>query len=138
MIPKLKLGKNNRIFVEGKTLNQIAKESGLKLETVQHRYSRGVRDYEGLSKPTSHMVNIEKRKADRKTSMYIMGSGDRLMDVILKKDISITDISKATGIARGTIYSFVYENVDISSARLAKICAYIGVSTDYILGIRGA
>lgn len=41
-------GKPNRIFVDGKTLNQIAKESGIRLDTVQHRYSRGIRDYEGL------------------------------------------------------------------------------------------
>lgn len=44
-LPELK-GKPNRIFVEGKTLNQIAKESGIRLDTVQHRYSRGIRDYE--------------------------------------------------------------------------------------------
>lgn len=44
-LPELK-GKSNRIFVDGKTLNQIAKESGIRLDTVQHRYSRGIRDYE--------------------------------------------------------------------------------------------
>lgn len=38
-LPELK-GKSNRIFVDGKTLNQIAKESGIRLDTVQHRYSR--------------------------------------------------------------------------------------------------
>lgn len=38
-LPELK-GKPNRIFVDGKTLNQIAKESGIRLDTVQHRYSR--------------------------------------------------------------------------------------------------
>lgn len=43
-LPELK-GKPNRIFVDGKTLNQIAKESGIRLDTVQHRYSRGIRDY---------------------------------------------------------------------------------------------
>lgn len=34
-LPELK-GKPNRIFVDGKTLNQIAKESGIRLDTVQH------------------------------------------------------------------------------------------------------
>lgn len=34
-LPELK-GKSNRIFVDGKTLNQIAKESGIRLDTVQH------------------------------------------------------------------------------------------------------
>ena len=131
----LKLGKANRIFVDGKTLNQIAKESNLRLETVQHRYSRGIKTYEGLSKPSSHTLNIEKQREKRKEPMYIMGSGDRVMEEILKKNISITDISKATGISRSTIYGFVYNNIDISSARLAKICAYIGISTDYVLGL---
>ena len=32
-LPELK-GKPNRIFVDGKTLNQIAKESGIRLDTV--------------------------------------------------------------------------------------------------------
>lgn len=50
-LPELK-GKPNRILVDGKTLNQIAKESGIRLDTVQHRYSRGIRDYEGLTKPS--------------------------------------------------------------------------------------
>lgn len=62
-LPELK-GKPNRIFVDGKTLNQIAKESGIRLDTVQHRYSRGIRDYEGLTKP-SH-IRVEHEKAQRK------------------------------------------------------------------------
>lgn len=135
MASKLKLGKNHRIYVDGKTLNQIADESGLMLDTVQHRYSRGVRDYEGLIKPSTHTANINKQKAKRREPLYIMGSGDRLMDEILKKDISLTSISNNTGVARSTIYAFVYENRDISSAKLAKICAYVGVSTDYVLGL---
>ena len=59
-LPELK-GKPNRIFVEGKTLNQIAKESSIRLDTVQHRYSRGVRDYEGLTKP-SHSTKSHREK----------------------------------------------------------------------------
>lgn len=62
-LPELK-GKPNRIFVDGKTLNQIAKESGIRLDTVQHRYSRGIRDYEGLTKP-SHKVYDEEDKKER-------------------------------------------------------------------------
>ena len=70
-LPELK-GKPNRIFVDGKTLNQIAKESGIRLDTVQHRYSRGIRDYEGLTKP-SH-IRVEHEKAQRKT-YSIMSAG---------------------------------------------------------------
>lgn len=66
-LPELK-GKPNRIFVDGKTLNQIAKESGIRLDTVQHRYSRGIRDYEGLTKP-SH-IRVEHEKAQEENLLY--------------------------------------------------------------------
>ncbi len=69
-----KVTKPNRILVDGKTLNQIAKESGIRLDTVQHRYSRGIRDYEGLTKP-SH-IRVEHEKAQRKT-YSIMSAGER-------------------------------------------------------------
>lgn len=42
-LPELK-GKPNRIFVDGKTLNQIAKESGIRLDTVQLRIINGLCD----------------------------------------------------------------------------------------------
>ena len=77
-LPELK-GKPNRIFVDGKTLNQIAKESGIRLDTVQHRYSRGIRDYDGLTKP-SH-IRVEHEKAQRKT-YSIMSAGERVMERI--------------------------------------------------------
>lgn len=77
-LPELK-GKPNRIFVDGKTLNQIAKESGIRLDTVQHRYSRGIRDYEGLTKP-SH-IRVEHEKAQRK-AYSIMSAGERVMERI--------------------------------------------------------
>lgn len=130
------MAKNNRIYVAGKTLNQIAENSGIELNTIRRRYCRGVRDYEGLIKPSTHTVNIAKQKAKRKQPMYIIGSGERLMDIILEKDITLTELSRSTGISRSTIYSFVYDNIDISSARLAKLCAVVGVSTDYILGLK--
>ena len=86
-LPELK-GKPNRIFVDGKTLNQIAKESGIRLDTVQHRYSRGIRDYEGLTKP-SH-IRVEHEKAQRKT-YSIMSAGERVMERIWELDIPLPD-----------------------------------------------
>lgn len=73
VLPPIK-GKPNRIYVDGKTLNQIASESGIRLDTVQHRYSRGVRDYEGLTKP-SH-IRVEHEKAEKK-SYSILSAGER-------------------------------------------------------------
>lgn len=88
-LPELK-GKPNRIFVDGKTLNQIAKESGIRLDTVQHRYSRGIRDYEGLTKP-SH-IRVEHEKTQRKT-YSIMSAGERVMERMPsnKADVIVCD-----------------------------------------------
>lgn len=116
-LPELK-GKPNRIFVDGKTLNQIAKESGIRLDTVQHRYSRGIRDYEGLTKP-SH-IRVEHEKAQRKT-YSIMSAGERVMERIWELDIPLQTISDKTGISRSTIYAFLYNGTDLSSMRLATM-----------------
>lgn len=69
---------------------------------------------------------------------YLVSSGKRFLDVINAKNINLTDLSRATKISRATVWNFIYNGMDISSARLAKICAYCGVSTDYILGLREA
>ena len=62
--------------------------------------------------------------------------GDRLRQEILKKDINLTDMAKHTGIPRSTVWRFLYRGGDISSLRLAKLCVYVGVSMDYIMGLR--
>jgi transcriptional regulator with XRE-family HTH domain len=66
----------------------------------------------------------------------IYGAGQRMLEVILKKNIEITELAHITGLSRTTIYCFLYNGTDISSARLAKLCAAVGVSTDYILGLK--
>lgn len=132
-IKRLLIPKPNRIFVDGKTLNQIAKESGIRLDTVQHRYSRGIRDYEGLTKP-SH-IRVEHEKAQRKT-YSIMSAGERVMERIWELDIPLQTISDKTGISRSTIYAFLYNGTDLSSMRLAKICSLLGLSMDYVMGLK--
>lgn len=130
----IKRGKENRIFVDGKTLNQIAEESGEKLGTVQHRYSRGIHDYEGLTKP-SHIA-VEHKKIEKK-SYCIMSAGERVMDQIYKKDVPLQRISDATGVSRSTLYAFLYNGTDMSSMRLAKVCSFLGLSMDYVMGLKG-
>ena len=131
-LPELK-GKPNRIFVDGKTLNQIAQESGMRLDTVQHRYSRGVRTYEGLTKP-SH-ISVEHKKVSKK-AYCIMSAGERVMERIWELDIPLQTISDKTGISRSTIYAFLYNGTDISSMRLSKICSLLGLSMDYVMGLK--
>lgn len=116
-LPELK-GKPNRIFVDGKTLNQIAKESGIRLDTVQHRY-----------------IRVEHEKAQRKT-YSIMSAGERVMERIWELDIPLQTISDKIGISRSTIYAFLYNGTDLSSMRLAKICSLLGLSMDYVMGLK--
>lgn len=66
----------------------------------------------------------------------IQQAGDRLRDYALTHDIGPTEIHKRTGVARSTIYEFMYNNRDISSARLAKICGCLNISMDYICGLK--
>lgn len=131
-LPELK-GKPNRIFVDGKTLNQIAKESGIRLDTVQHRYSRGVRDYEGLTKP-SH-ISVEHKKVKERKVHCILSAGEKVMERIWELDIPLQTISDRTGVSRSTLYAFLYNGTDLSSMRLAKICGVLGLSMDYVMGL---
>lgn len=124
-------GRKAEIFVEGKTLHQIAEESGIEEYIVRNRYKRnGIRDIAGLTKPKSKSRSVFKR------TYNIYSSGQRLMEAIYEKDVSITTLSEATGIERSTIYKFLQDGRDISSMRLAKLCSYLGVSMDYIMGLK--
>ena len=131
-LPELK-GKPNRIFVDGKTLNQIAQESGMRLDTVQHRYSRGVRTYEGLTKP-SH-ISVEHKKVSKK-AYCIMSAGERVMERIWELDMPLQTLSDRTGVSRSTLYAFLYNGTDLSSMRLAKVCVVLGLSMDYVMGLK--
>ena len=131
-LPELK-GKPNRIFVDGKTLNQIAQESGMRLDTVQHRYSRGVRTYEGLTKP-SH-ISVEHKKVSKK-AYCIMSAGERVMERIWELDMPLQTLSDRTGVSRSTLYAFLYNGTDLSSMRLAKACGVLGLSMDYVMGLK--
>lgn len=51
-------------------------------------------------------------------------------------DIPLQTISDKTGISRSTIYVFLYNGTDLSSMRLAKICSFLGLSMDYVMGLK--
>lgn len=67
--------------------------------------------------------------------IFYSDAGQRLLDVIFEKGITVTELAKATGLSRSTVYYFLYQNTDISSVRLMKLCAYCGISADYVLGL---
>lgn len=75
-------------------------------------------------------------KGRQSKKFYIPDSGKRTWNFMLKKNLNILQISEVTGIAYETIRGFFYNGQDISSARLAKICSYLGVSMDYVMGLK--
>lgn len=72
----------------------------------------------------------------KNVSFHLPDAGRRMRDVIIEKNIDITQVARQTGMSRNTIYYFLYNGTDISSARLMKLCTVVGVSSDYILGLR--
>lgn len=124
-------GRKAEIFVEGKTLHEIAVESGLEEYMIRNRYRRqGKRTIKELTAPKAYSRSVHKR-------VYkIPSAGQRLQEAIFKKDISIHNLSLATGMEESTIYHFLSDGRDISSMRLCKLCAYLGVSMDYIMGLK--
>lgn len=87
--------------------------------SFKHREQTRIRDYKSM-----------------KHRYLIPNVGKRVQDILNDKDINITDMAARTGVSRTAIYNFVYSGMDISSARLAKICAYCGVSMDYVMGLK--
>lgn len=53
------------------------------------------------------------------------------MERIWELDIPLQTISDKTGISRST-----NNGTDLSSMRLAKICSLLGLSMDYVMGLK--
>lgn len=127
------------ITVDGKTLKEISIESGLTEATVRNRYSKGYRTYRELTADKPYLVNASDHlngKPGDKKKLCMYHAGKRMLDVLNEKNIKLTDLAIKSGVSRSTIYSFLYDGIDISSGRLMKLCKSIGVSSDYILGLR--
>lgn len=75
-------------------------------------------------------------RAMNKKFAYTFNAGERLAQVLNEKDMNRRDVCRATGISPSTLYDFLYNGRDISSARLAAICREIGTSMDYIMGLK--
>lgn len=115
--------------VDGKTLKEISEESGVSVETVRHRYSRGIRSYDELASD----VGLHNNKFRLEVAT---GSGRRFLEAADKKNITLSVLSERTGISRSTIWNFICNSGDISSNRLASLCDVVGVSMDYVMGLK--
>lgn len=118
------------VLIDGKTLREIAEENGLSLNTVQHRYLRGERTYEKLSR------SANRRGRSVMQIYYTSEQGSRLRDIFLQSDMSFADLSRKSGVRETTIKSFLYYGTDITSVRLAKLCEALNASMDYVMGLK--
>lgn len=66
---------------------------------------------------------------------YMANAGERLREAMFEKGMTVTALAKKSGVAYATLYLFMYNGTDISSARLSRACYCLGVSADYILGL---
>lgn len=118
-----------RIYVDGKSLKEISEESGVSIDTVRHRYSRGLRTYEELASDEGlHNNNFRLEIATAPGRRFLKAADD--------KNITLSTLSKRTGISRSTIWNFMCNSGDISSKRLASLCDAVGVSMDYVMGLK--
>lgn len=65
----------------------------------------------------------------------IDGLGERMRIALKAKKTSITDCAKATGIAKTTVANYVNSGCDPTATKLLKIAKYLGVSTDWLMGL---
>lgn len=70
-----------------------------------------------------------------KPESFIRGMHERIEKEIYRQGKSKLEVCRACGMSRKTLYRSNYGNMN--SLYLARICAYLNVSADYILGIKG-
>ncbi len=59
----------------------------------------------------------------------------RLREAIKQAPVSQKEIAKAIGVSAQTVSKYMRENVFPALDTLAKLCVFLDVSADYILGI---
>ncbi len=74
---------------------------------------------------------------DNRRNKMIRGLSDRLEQARQKKDISISELSRRTGIDRNSITNYLYYGVMPCCRSLCDLSVALGVSTDYLLGLKG-
>ena len=65
----------------------------------------------------------------------IEGTSERLDKAILESKLTISQISERTGIARSTTYGHL-EGKAMSELHVARYCMILGVSADWLLGLK--
>ncbi len=67
--------------------------------------------------------------------MELKNIQERLREVIKQSQYSQKEIAKAVGVSAQTISKYMRENIFPALDTLAKLCVFLEVSANYILGI---
>ena len=114
----------------GKHLSAIAKESGISYATIETRWYHGDRTYEELTRPVKYN-HLDENHLDSCTD-----KGRRLLQAIVDSGYTINGACRKSGVGFNTVAHFIHDDADISCMRLARLCATVGVSMDYVMGLR--
>lgn len=68
----------------------------------------------------------------------IYGFDERLRSAVNKTGLTETEICKRIGLHHGAIYSYLNGITMPSCKTLARLSKVLGVSTDWLLGLKGA
>lgn len=114
----------------GKTLMELSEETGIKYDTLQNRWYHGDRTYERLTRPVKYN-HFDVNHLDCCTD-----KGKRLLKAIADSGMSINQVCKICGVSNSTVTKFAHDDSRITAILLAKLCATVGVSMDYVMGLR--
>lgn len=119
-------------------LSEINKESGTETDSTFEVECKDFSSVEFMDLLDSLQLNDKEQVA---VNILMAGGAnecwrERVMERIWELDIPLQTISDKTGISRSTIYAFLYNGTDLSSMRLAKICSLLGLSMDYVMGLK--
>jgi lambda repressor-like predicted transcriptional regulator len=114
----------------GKPLSTIAKESGIKYRTIENRWYHGCRTYEELTRPVKY------NRLDENHLDCCTDKGRRLLKAIADSGLTINQVCKRCGVSNSTVTKFAHDDTRITAILLAKLCGTVGVSMDYVMGLR--
>lgn len=116
-----------RVFVDGKSLRDISEMTGVRYDTIKRRYYNGETTMDAIT---------AKRKPRRMRYDEMLDRGKKIYTAMQEKNMTLGMLSQRSGIERTSISRFMYGEAELTSMRLAKVCATLGISMDYVMGLK--
>ena len=116
-----------RVFVDGKSLRDISEMTGVRYDTIKRRYYNGETTMDAIT---------AKRKPRRMRYDEMLDRGKKIYTAMQEKNMTLGMLSKRSGVERTSISRYMYGETELASMRLAKVCATLGISMDYVMGLK--